>query len=239
MFSRVALTRFPTASLSFLLLGMRCFSKTPMLAKKPEKERDLFTLASPETESDIDFIPFQKKEYNTKRKVREAKLATISPGPVVQPPAAQPFAQLHQTAHRVSSKEQWRNLPEWAKRDTTIKRKIGGGPWKPTNKVSRDTMEGIRAFKTQFPHSDNQKIGQLFKLSPESVRRILKSNWKPTGDEEIKLAARWEKRRSVLETKAIEKVIQQREAERLQEEEIPAFREVDLKKLSVFKNRKY
>lgn len=126
-----------------------------------------------------------------------------------------------------------RSTPEWIKRDATIKRKFDGGPWKPTAKVLRITMDGIRTFRKQFPQLDVSKIGALFKISPEAVRRILKSRWKPTAEDEANLSARWDKRREVLETKAIQRTVKAREAEVSE----TGFREVDIKDLRVKRER--
>ncbi|KAJ4474190.1 hypothetical protein C8R41DRAFT_740844, partial [Lentinula lateritia] len=50
--------------------------------------------------------------------------------------------------------------------------------WNPPRKLSREAMEGLR----QLYHLDKTKfttpvLAEKFKISPEAVRRILKSRW--------------------------------------------------------------
>ncbi|KAK1226214.1 Required for respiratory growth protein 9 mitochondrial [Marasmius sp. AFHP31] len=79
---------------------------------------------------------------------------------------------LEHKAHRASMK---RTFPEG---------------WNPPKKLSREAMEGLR----ELYHLDKEKfstpvLAQKFKISPEAVRRILKSKWQPTEEKRRKLIA--------------------------------------------------
>lgn len=64
--------------------------------------------------------------------------------------------------------------------------------WSPKKRVSRETMEKIRALAFRQPDVyDSIKLSQEFKLSVEAIRRILKSKYQPT----FKDAERQEKNR--------------------------------------------
>ncbi|KAG7094937.1 hypothetical protein E1B28_005739 [Marasmius oreades] len=63
--------------------------------------------------------------------------------------------------------------------------------WNPPKKLSREAMEGLR----ELYHLDKEKfstpvLAQKFRISPEAVRRILKSNWQQPGEKRRKLIAR-------------------------------------------------
>lgn len=63
--------------------------------------------------------------------------------------------------------------------------------WAPPRKLSREAMEGLR----QLHHFDSEKfstpiLAEKFRISPEAVRRILKSKWEPTREKRVKLAGR-------------------------------------------------
>ncbi|KAI9261749.1 hypothetical protein BY458DRAFT_515826 [Sporodiniella umbellata] len=55
--------------------------------------------------------------------------------------------------------------------------------WQPIKRVSRETMEKIRTLASSQPDVYNAlTISKEYKLSVEAVRRILKSNYKPTPE---------------------------------------------------------
>ncbi|CAG8448822.1 17262_t:CDS:2 [Acaulospora morrowiae] len=76
----------------------------------------------------------------------------------------------------------WRakTMPGWLKHKYAIMERTGFGKWDPKKKVPREVMEKIRALHEQAPEENNSKtLSQQFKISPEAVRRILKSKWIP------------------------------------------------------------
>lgn len=76
-------------------------------------------------------------------------------------------------------KEPWRIQKE------ALKKKFPEG-WAPRKRLSPDALAGIKALHAQFPEEySTEKLSQKFQVSPEAIRRILKSNWIPeTGIEE-------------------------------------------------------
>lgn len=85
--------------------------------------------------------------------------------------------------------------PVWQVQKESIKAKLGGAAWSPRKKLSPDTMEGIRHLhQTQPDRFTTPILAQHFKVSPEAIRRILKSNWRPTDAETEARLRRWDKR---------------------------------------------
>lgn len=65
------------------------------------------------------------------------------------------------------------------------------GGWSPPKKLSREAMDGLRIMHAQNPDIFTTPIlAEKFRISPEAVRRILKSKWEPTRERRQKLAMR-------------------------------------------------
>lgn len=92
----------------------------------------------------------------------------------------------------------WRknkNLEGWRRQMFALREKFHDTDgWRPTKKLSRDAMEGIRAIKAENPELSSGDIAEHFKISSEAVRRILKSKWKPSEKESGQISARWKRR---------------------------------------------
>jgi hypothetical protein len=55
-------------------------------------------------------------------------------------------------------------------------------PWRPKKIISREAQDGLRVLHSSDPEKWNRKaLAETFRISPNSVRRILSSKWKPTG----------------------------------------------------------
>ncbi|RIA79184.1 hypothetical protein C1645_746076 [Glomus cerebriforme] len=80
----------------------------------------------------------------------------------------------------------WReneNLPGWLRHRFATKERIGFKDWKPHKKVNREVMDKIRWLHNQLPEEYNaEKLSKHFKISPESIRRILKSKFIPNSE---------------------------------------------------------
>jgi hypothetical protein len=71
--------------------------------------------------------------------------------------------------------------------------------WKPLKKLSPDAISGIRALHAQFPERyTTEALAQEFEISPEAIRRILKSKWSPNSEEESDRHRRWFKRGEIV-----------------------------------------
>lgn len=94
--------------------------------------------------------------------------------------------------------ENWRkmsNLPEWRRQKYALIEKHEGARWDPSKKLSRDQMESVRLLREAVPNINASELAKHFEVTPEAVRRILKSKWKPLTDEEADdNHERWKKR---------------------------------------------
>ncbi|KAG0228110.1 Required for respiratory growth protein 9 mitochondrial [Actinomortierella wolfii] len=76
-----------------------------------------------------------------------------------------------------------KDAPLWLKHKLAIREKLGGQAWQPHRRVSRQTMEQIRYLRKQFPDEWTvPKLSAHFKISVESVTRILRSKFTPSED---------------------------------------------------------
>lgn len=67
--------------------------------------------------------------------------------------------------------------------------------WKPHKRLSPDALAGIRALNAQFPDVyTTQALADRFAVSPEAIRRILKSKWTPSAREDEDRQGRWHRR---------------------------------------------
>jgi hypothetical protein len=79
----------------------------------------------------------------------------------------------------------------WQAQKEALKEKFPEG-WNPRKKLSPDALAGIRALHQQFPEEyTTDVLADKFEVSPEAIRRILKSKWEPAPDEEIERQERW------------------------------------------------
>lgn len=83
----------------------------------------------------------------------------------------------------------------WQAQKKALSEKFGPSGWLPRKRLSPDALEGIRALHAQYPDKFTTPIlADQFKVSPEAIRRILKSKWRPKDDEEERRRRRWENR---------------------------------------------
>ncbi|TWU74131.1 Required for respiratory growth protein 9 mitochondrial [Metarhizium rileyi] len=84
--------------------------------------------------------------------------------------------------------------PDWKAQKAALKEKFPQG-WLPRKRLSPDALVGIRALHAQFPETfTTSALADKFQVSPESIRRILRSNWTPSVDEEQDRQERWFRR---------------------------------------------
>jgi hypothetical protein len=95
-----------------------------------------------------------------------------------------------------SKKDDWEPPPRepWMVYKEKLKEKFPEG-YQPLKRLSPDAIAGIRALHAQMPERyTSWALSQEFKVSPEAIRRILKSKWTPDSEEESDRAKRWFKR---------------------------------------------
>lgn len=86
---------------------------------------------------------------------------------------------------------------EWRLHKIALKIKHNGEAWAPRKKLSPEAMEGIRTLHAQHGNLyPTQRLAELFKVTPEAIRKIIKGRWRPTTEEEAnKRLERWQKRK--------------------------------------------
>ncbi|KAF2749038.1 hypothetical protein M011DRAFT_466155 [Sporormia fimetaria CBS 119925] len=83
----------------------------------------------------------------------------------------------------------------WRTHRLAIQQKLANSSWNPRKKLSPDTLEMIRHLHTTQPLKFTTAfLATHFKVSPEAIRRILKSKWKPSDEEAEDRMRRWDKR---------------------------------------------
>ncbi|KAK1826298.1 hypothetical protein QBC39DRAFT_335115 [Podospora conica] len=88
-------------------------------------------------------------------------------------------------AGKISSRTDWKTQKE------ALKEKFPEG-WQPRKRLSPDALAGIRALHAEFPDIyTTEELANKFEVSPENIRRILRSKWEPSADEEIERQERW------------------------------------------------
>lgn len=79
---------------------------------------------------------------------------------------------------------------QWRRHRETIKKAFPDG-WNPTRKLSRDAMDGLRSLHAFDEDTFSCAVlADKFKISPEAVRRILRSKWEPSREKRSRLAER-------------------------------------------------
>lgn len=85
--------------------------------------------------------------------------------------------------------------PEYKGHRETMRKEFPQG-WAPPRKLSREAMDAVRQLHRLDPEKFNSPmIADKFKISPEAVRRILKSNWEPSAERRVALAVKQRKKR--------------------------------------------
>ncbi|KAF2447067.1 required for respiratory growth protein 9, mitochondrial [Karstenula rhodostoma CBS 690.94] len=101
--------------------------------------------------------------------------------------------------------EKEKERPVWQVEKEAVKRKLNGEAWNPRKKLSPDTMEGIRHLnQTQPTRFTTPVLAQHFQVSPEAIKRILKSKWRPSDEEQEDRIRRWDKRGEQIWTNLVE-----------------------------------
>ncbi|KAJ2790668.1 Required for respiratory growth protein 9 mitochondrial, partial [Coemansia linderi] len=73
------------------------------------------------------------------------------------------------------------SLAVWQRRKIELKLKLGSDKWEPEKKIATSSMEKIRLLNSEFPDVwTMQRLSEQFKVSQETVRRILKSKFRPS-----------------------------------------------------------
>ncbi|KAK4970473.1 Required for respiratory growth protein 9 mitochondrial [Elasticomyces elasticus] len=83
----------------------------------------------------------------------------------------------------------------WQTQKAALASKFGETGYAPRKLLSPDTRDGIRVLHASDPAKFTTPIlSEHFKVSPEAIRRILKSKWQPSEEEAEDRRLRWERR---------------------------------------------
>ncbi len=84
---------------------------------------------------------------------------------------------------------------QWQIQKASLSDKFKDEAWNPRKRLSPDALEGIRALNAQYPEKYTTPVlAAKFEVSPEVIRRILKSKWRPSDEETEDRKRRWDKR---------------------------------------------
>lgn len=93
---------------------------------------------------------------------------------------------------------------DWQIQKEALQKKFKEG-WNPPKKLSPDAIEGVRQLHAVAPSEFTTPVlAERFKVSPEVIRRILKSKWRPTEEEAEERRKRWAKRYGQIESQKTE-----------------------------------
>jgi len=71
-----------------------------------------------------------------------------------------------------------RDLEDWELRKAA---QAEQGNWRPKRIISREAQNGLRALADSDPTWTSARLAEHFRISPEAVRRILRSRWEAPG----------------------------------------------------------
>ncbi|WBW73995.1 mitochondrial ribosome assembly protein Rrg9 [Schizosaccharomyces osmophilus] len=77
------------------------------------------------------------------------------------------------------------SIPDWKKQKLALKKKVQGG-WNPKKKLPQESMDEVRQMKQDDPSLTCSVLGNLYGVSPESIRRILKASNRVPTERELK-----------------------------------------------------
>lgn len=121
---------------------------------------------------------------------------------VVEEPRGERPAGLSRIEHELGTE-----LPAWKIQEIALSRKFPDG-WTPSTKLSHEAQHGLRLLHASDPERfDISVLSRRFRISPESVRRILKSRWRPSPEE----AERQNRRAKALEASRNEPLSREQE----------------------------
>ena len=93
----------------------------------------------------------------------------------------------------------------WQIQKQALAEKFGSAHWAPRKRLSPDALDGIRKLHAQYPEKyTTPELARQFEVSPEAIRRILKSKWRPSDEEEADRRRRWDNRGQAIWSKKAE-----------------------------------
>jgi hypothetical protein len=159
----------------------------PSLSKTKSKTP---TTTTPEKLSDSDFAALKaSRKAAREAKMKETSLLKTNEYKSARDKRAAAKANGEPSATPKPKREAWQ-----VQKSANLS-KFGDAVWQPRKRLSPDTLEGIRALHASDPAMySTETLSNQFEVSPENIRRILKSKWRPNDEERDERSARWERR---------------------------------------------
>jgi len=85
-------------------------------------------------------------------------------------------------------------LEPWKIQKAALQKKFGRG-WAPRKRLSLKAIDWMKELHSSVPELSTEKLSEIFKVSPEAIRRILKSKRTRSPEEEQDQECRWLRRR--------------------------------------------
>jgi len=93
--------------------------------------------------------------------------------------------------HRISKKAPGKPTPLAAQLHRERMKSSFPQGWSPPHKLSRQAMDGLRVLHMHDPETfSTPMLAERFRVSPEAVRRILRSRWEPSPEQRGRLLRR-------------------------------------------------
>ncbi|KAI9640073.1 Required for respiratory growth protein 9 mitochondrial [Ciborinia camelliae] len=134
---------------------------------------------------DIFSKPMKKPRWNTEEEKTRFRSVKIDNATSYSPQASTPKKKVVNDDWRPPRRE------TWMEQKLALKEKFPEG-WKPMKKLSPEAQAGIRALHAQYPEQySTSALANHFQISAEAIRRILRTKWVPSPEEESDRERRW------------------------------------------------
>ena len=138
-----------------------------------------------------DRIPYTKNPQNREKQAFSQEL-------VNQVPIKKSNTKSHDVSwsnQRSAREGSEQDLAPWKIQKLALEKKFGEAGWSPRKKLSPDALEEIRNLHSQDPERcSTEALAKQFEVSPEAIRRILKSKWRASEEEQADRMGRWDRR---------------------------------------------
>lgn len=144
------------------------------------------TRASPSSGSPV----LSKRDWMTYTPKPPPSLKPHSDGATPEPPLSLTEHERPPTYH-TPKKAMRKPTPIAARMHRERMKSLFPGGWSPPHKLSRQAMDGLRVLHTHDPETfSTSMLAERFRVSPEAVRRILRSRWDPSPEQRARLLRR-------------------------------------------------
>ncbi|KAF3284932.1 Required for respiratory growth protein 9 mitochondrial [Orbilia oligospora] len=111
-----------------------------------------------------------------------------------------------------------KDTPTWKIHMDSVKSKLKGEKWNPFGRLSPAAVATLKQLKQENPGMTVEEYAPIFKISPDALRRILKSKWMPTPEQETDRNERWKRRGKAVWQEWEEKGLVQKKKEKEKQE---------------------